>query len=237
MELLLTLITGLCFFIGYVFGLFSKDKNKVGVLAISLAFVVLVNLICFDILPEVIENFSWISVLFILVGLFLLKLLDLFVPHHHHHHEEINDDIKEHEDHIDHVNIITVIALFLHNILEAMALYGVSTTNLKSGFLMALGVAMHNIPLGLSFSTNKNKKNIIYLILLSLSGLFGGIICMFIGSLSPTIEHYILCLTLGMLLYLTIFEFCKDLWSNRRNINTLYGIIIGIVFVVITFII
>lgn len=237
MELILTLLTGLCFTFGYLIGFFGHNKEKINIIAISLAFVILLNLICFDIFPEVMENFNLYSLLFIICGLLILKVFDLLIPHHTHHHEEHNDNKIEHEGHSVHIGLITVLALFLHNVLEAMALYSLATENLKSGLIMALGVALHNIPLGLQLSSGIKNKNIIYLILLSLSGLFGGIICMNIGLLGPNIENYILCFTLGMLLYLVIFEFFPELWRLKKHIYTLYGIIIGIVFVILTFII
>lgn len=231
MKLLLTLLTGLFFLVGSLLNKIIKNKN-ISVLSISLAFIIILNLLLFDIGPEIFESFSVYNLLIILIGLIILKILDLYIPNHSHHHDEKNDNKKEHDNHLKHISVITIIALTVHNIIENIALYNISN-NLKAGILMCIGIGLHNIPLGLQIGGSLESKKV-SLSILTLSGFVGGLIGLLIGSISPFFENLILCLTFGMLLYLIIFEFLKEIWSSRKNIYTLYGIIIGVILIIIT---
>ncbi|MBQ6841520.1 MAG: ZIP family metal transporter [Bacilli bacterium] len=234
MSLLFTLITGLFFLLGIILNKIFKDKKNFSVLAIALAFVVLINLIGLDLLPEVAASVSWQVVLCVILGFILLKIMDLFVPHHEHHHKEKKDNVKEHNNHLEHISIITILALTLHNVIECMALYNVSLGDLKAGFLMCLAIGLHNIPLGFQIGGSLEKHRKLYIGVLTLSGLVGGFISLLIGTVPEIWTIYILAFTLGMLIYLTFFELLKELITSLKNIYALYGIIIGIVLVIIT---
>lgn len=232
--LIYTLLTGLFFLIGICLNKILKNKKNINVLAVSLSFVVLVNLICFDIIPEISENFNFKSFLVVVLGLAVLKIFDLFVPHHHHNHKDKHDNVKEHNEHLEHISIVSILSLTLHNIIECMALYTIANANNQAGLLMACGIALHNIPLGFQIGGSLNNNSKTYTVILTLSGFVGGVICMFLGTLSHAVETYILCFTLGMLIYLTIFELLKEIYSTRKNIYVYYGIIIGITIVMIS---
>lgn len=234
MALLFTLITGVFFLFGVILNLFVKNKKRISVLSIALAFVVMINLLLFDIMPEVFEEFNIVSILFIILGFFTLNIMDLFVPHHHHDHKETNDNEKEHNHHLEHISIITIIALSLHNIIECMALYNVTIKDWHSGLLMAIAIGLHNMPLGFQIGNNLERHKIISVLTLVLSGFVGGIISLVIGSLPEVFTLYILSFTLGMLIYLTICELFKELLNEIKNKYTFYGIIIGIILIVLT---
>lgn len=234
MGLLFTFITGAFFLLGIILNCVCKDKKNISVLAIALAFVVLLNLIGLDLLPEVCEEFNLIIVLFVIAGFALLKIMDLFVPHHHHEHKEKKDNIKEHNNHLEHISVITILALTLHNIIECMALYNVTGESVKAGLLMCLAIGLHNIPLGFQIGGSLKKHKFTYISILTLSGFCGGLISLIIGEISEIWTVYILSFTLGMLIYLTFFELLKELISSLKNKFTLYGIIIGIILIVIT---
>jgi len=234
MGLFFTLITGVFFLLGIIFNYVCKNKKNISVFAIALAFIVLLNLIFLDLIPEIFIEISFVKCLYIVLGFVMLKIMDLFVPHHEHHHKEKRDNIKEHNNHLEHISIITILALTLHNVIECMALFNVTLGSVSAGFLMCLAIGLHNIPLGFQIggSLNNNKK--LYVSILTLSGFAGGLISLLIGTISETITSYILCFTLGMLIYLTFFELLKELLSSLKNIYSLYGIIIGVILIVIT---
>lgn len=234
MGLLFTFITGVFFLLGIILNRICKDKKNISVLAIALAFVVLFNLIGLDLLPEIIVDLSFTRVLFILLGFILLKVMDLFVPHHNHHHKEKRDNVKEHNNHLEHISIITILALTLHNVVECMALYSLTSAELMAGFLMCLAIGLHNVPLGFQIGGSLKQHRKLYIAILTLSGFGGGLISLLIGTLSELWTGYILAFTLGMLVYLTFFEILKELISSLKNIYTLYGIIIGTILIVIT---
>lgn len=241
MGILLCLITGISFYGGYILSKIIKKPKIVSVISVSLAFVVLLNLIFLDIIPDIfvflISSFNYknliFSLLIIILGLLGLLYLDKFIPTHHHDHREVKDNLKEHNKHLEHISKISFLALIIHNILECMVLYLLAKESLAKGFLMTLAICLHNIPLGLQIGTGIKENKYTYLFLLTLSGLVGGILCLVLGSLPTLFEHYLLCFTFGMLLYLLLFELTPEIYHNLKNKYSLYGIIMGVIVIII----
>lgn len=232
-ALLLTIITGLFFLLGIFLNKICKSNKNINILSISLSFIILINLIIFDIIPEIKERITFYTFLFIILGLVLLKLMDFFVPHHHHEHKEKNDNIKEHNNHLNHIGFITIMALLLHNVIENMALFNVTISNFKAGILMCLGIGLHNIPLGFQIGSNLKNKGKFNIFILTISGFIGGIISLLFKDIPESITIYLLSFTLGMLIYLTIFELLKEVVQNIKNKYTYFGFIIGIILIII----
>ena len=171
MGIILCFLTGLFFLIGIFFLNNIKNKDKISLFTTSLAFIVMLGLLIFDLLPEIIENKNIYLIIPLAMGFFILVILDKLIPHHHHHHEEINDDKIDHIEHLNHIGVITIIALIIHNLLEGLTLYSVTLNSLNSGILMMIGVSLHNIPLGFQIgnSLKERKLNTYLIILLCLS--------------------------------------------------------------------
>ena len=225
MALLLTFFSGLFFLIGIIVYKYISNKVAFSRMSIACACVVIIGLISFDLVPEIIEVSNLWSILFIGIGLLALIFIDKLLPHHEHEHHENDEDKKEHIEHMEHVSLITIIALLLHNIIEGMALYGVSINNIKSGLIMLIGIGLHNLPFGFQIAPSiKNKKNIT---------LVGGLIFSIFGSLGETLEIIILSLTCGMLLHILLFELLKEVYEEIHKKETIYGIIIGIIMLII----
>lgn len=241
LPLFLTFIAGLFIALGSLIVYVTKNNDKFVHFAISMAFGVMAALVCFELLPEAIEvlsehfgNFKGYIVLGIcvLLGVGILKVLDLFVPNHDHH----NTSKKEELDNLYHIGIVSSVALILHNIIEGMSIYGVASTSLEMGLMMTLGVGFHNIPMGIVItsmfnrSTQKKKsKFIIVLLCISLSTLLGGVIMLFLSSLiNEVFIGILLGLTLGMLLYILLFELLEEIVEFKDKKISVLGIIIGI---------
>lgn len=234
--ILLTILTGLFFLIGIFVLNKNKNKEKTANLTMSLAFVVLLGLIAFDLLPEILETKNIYLIIPIIIGLLILILLDKFVPDHHHDHKEENDNIKEHNAHLNHISVVTIIALAIHNMIEGLSLYSISLSSIKSGILMMIGVSLHNIPLGFQIgnSITKSKKSTLLILLLCISSFLGALIVILFGELNENIISILLSLTMGMLLYILVFELFNEVRENIRKKETIYGLIIGIVILIIT---
>ena len=120
-----------------------------------------------------------------------------------------------------------------------MAVYNITTESLKLGILVALGVGLHNIPMGMIiYSTLKNegkKKKTILILLSSVSTFIGGVLMVSISALiSEFILGILLCLTLGMLLYIVFFELLPHVLHSKNKILSIIGIIIGILIILIS---
>lgn len=232
-SLLLTFLCGLFFLVGILLYKYSKNKERLNLISIACGCVILLGLIVTDLIPELLEIKKWWLILFVILGMSILLILDLFVPHHTHHHKEKKDDKEEHQGHIMHIGIMTIIALLLHNLVEGIALFSVSETNIKTGVLMTLGIGLHNLPFGFQVGsyTEKNKSHFLVILLIT-SGLFGGIIGYFFKGLNDLLLGAIIAITLGMILHIFLFELLKEVIANRKKKETIYGIIIGIIILI-----
>lgn len=243
MGLLLALLAGLFFIVGFIIANKSKNKEKLSYIAISLAFVVMLNLIFFDLIPEVLEIFEGnliFAVILVFLGISLLMLLDKLIPHHHHDHKDNEKNHHEHNSHIYHIGMVTLISLLLHNIIEGIAIYGLAVTSIKSGVFMCIGVALHNIPLGIEIAITLSKlqekkySNKILLTSLTLSSFIGGLLVSFFGNISELFLGAITALTLGMIIYIALFELLHEIYNNRKHKEVYYGIIIGVMIIVLS---
>lgn len=236
LGIIFTILVGLCFLIGIVILKNSKNKEKLSIFTISLAFVVMFGLVGLHLVPELVETKNIFLLMPCSIGFLILIILDKLIPHHHHEHTENHCDKIDHKKHLNHIGIITVIALTIHNIIEGLSLYSVTLNNVKSGILMMISISLHNIPLGFQIGNSINYKNNKLLItILCLSSFLGSLIMILFNGLSESIMTTLLALTLGMLLYILIFELFNELRKNMDKIENLYGIILGLIILLITY--
>ena len=228
---LITFLSGVSFFIGYLVTVLLNNNKKLVTFSLGFSFIIIFGLIIFDLLTECLELFDnkAIILLYALIGIVLLKLLDLFIPDHEHKSNK--------KDHMKHIGVISFIALFIHNIIESTAIYTASLTNTSLGLMMAIGVSFHNIPLGIQISSMiKNKKEKLLLITgLTFSSLVGIIV---LNLLKITLSDGVLCvlisITLGMLIYISLFELLCEVKENIKKKELQLGIFSGIVLVIIS---
>ena len=236
LGMIFTLITGLFFLIGIILLKNSTNKDKMSIFTTSLAFVVLLGLLFLDLIPEIIEAKNIYLIIPIIIGFLILIILDKLIPHHHHEHSDSGCDKLDHQLHLNHIGIITIIALAIHNLIEGIALYSVTINSLKSGILMMLSISLHNIPLGFQIgnSIDNSKYSKLLIFFLCISSLLGSLIMIVFGEINESILSILIALTLGMLLYILIFELFNEIKKYIEKKETLYGIIIGIIILLIT---
>ena len=244
-ALLLTLFAGLFIIIGSALGIYSKNSKSVIDMSISIAFGVIIGLMALEVMPDSykvlsgeIGTFRSIIAIIILViiGILLLKILDMFVPCHEHEsshdHEHINDDC--HNEHLLHVGVLFGAAILVHNIIEGAGLYLIAKGDTTNGLLFCLGIGLHNIPLGLVATTsiiNSNMKKtrmLLILTLITVSSFIGGFIIALLGSISAITEGILLGLTLGMLVYISVFELSRQIYHMENKTLTRMCILFGL---------
>ena len=238
LGIILTLLTGLFFLIGILVLNNSRNKGKLALFTTALASVVMAGLLFTDLLPEIMEAKNNLLIIPAFIGFLVLVLLDKLIPHHHHVHTEKHCDKVEHEHHLNHIGTITILALAIHNMIEGLTLYSVTLNSFKSGLLMMISISLHNIPLGFQIGNSlENKKNSkLLIILLCLSSLVGALIMIAFGGFSEKIISILLALTFGMLLYIFLFELLNEIKKYLIKKETIYGIIIGVIVLIITYV-
>lgn len=246
MGLVLTFVVGLFILIGTLIVYKTKDNDRVVNFSISLAFGVIITLIVLEIIPEsyeiFIQKFKLISTIVLIIassmiGIGFLKILDKFVPEHHEH----GKSKKKKEENLHHIGIVSSIALSMHNLIEGFALYTATATDMKMGVMMCIGIGLHNIPMGMIVTStfvkgNKDKKKIaLILSFITLSTFIGGLFSNFLyGYISNDVIGILLGITLGMLLYISIFELLPKIIKTKYKKDTIIGIVIGILLLIIS---
>ena len=227
---LITFISGIAFYIGYLIPRLFVDKKRLIVFSIGFSFSILIGLSLFDLLPECFELIdNWYMImLYIIIGILILKAFDLLLPNHEHSHSS---------KHIEHISLISCIALLLHNIIEATAIYTTGLNDIRMGVLMAIGVSCHNIPLGVQITslTKSSKRAFIMITLLALSSIIGIILLqLFNIVLTDNLIGVLMGITLGMLVYLIFFELFCEVKDNIKTKEMFYGIFFGIAVIVLS---
>ncbi len=240
MGLLVTFILGIFILIGVLIIRLTRNSKIIEQLSISIALGTMSSLIILDLIPEILEVFKidniFLVISFILLGIIILKLLDMFIPEHDYEHGLSHD--CSHEN-LVHIGIISTLAIVLHNIIEGMAVYSMITENVRMGALVAIGVGLHNIPMGMIiYSTLEKEKNVKKMALLTasiFSTFIGGVLMSLISSLlNEFVIGLLICITLGMLIYITLFELIPHILHNKNKKLSILGIIIGILILFIS---
>lgn len=234
MGILITFFLGIFILLGAAIAKAAKNEKLIEQLSISIAFGTMATLSLTELIPEAIENTggnTLLTIVLVFTGVIILKILDKFIPDHDNAHGFDHDCTPEN---VIHIGIISSIAVILHNIIEGMAVYSITSTSLTTAFMLSLGVGLHNIPMGMViYSTLKHEKKNIKLFLLatvSLSTMAGGIIMNFMWSaINDFVIGILISLTLGMIIYLIIFELLPHIMHSKNKKLSILGILIGIV--------
>ena len=254
-ALLLPLLAGVFFLGGFLLVKFAKKKKELSIFATSMALIVMLGMIFFDLVPEIIEmSESFIQVGktekvvfilgFVIFGILLLKIFDLFIPHHHHEHIESEKNKTEHNHHVFHIGFIMSLSLILHNVLEGMSIYIIGLESISAGLLTAIAVGCHNLPLGIEVATSiesekKGRKvKVVLELLLVFSSLIGALVLFFCqNSLPDVFMLALISIACGMILYIALFELLNETLNYLKRRETYYGFAVGVlVILLMTFI-
>jgi ZIP family zinc transporter len=114
------------------------------------------------------------------------------------------------------LGILTILALFLHNLPEGLATFSATLLDQKLGIEIAVATAMHNIPEGISvaipiyLATKSKKKAVLYAFLSGLAEPIGGLLAYGIllpfiqGPMGGTVLNFMLALTAGIMIYISV---------------------------------
>ena len=134
---------------------------------------------------------------------------------------------------------MSAVAVIVHNLIEGMSLYLVSSNDMMSGLFMCIAVGLHNIPMGLVitstlYNSNYSKKttNKICLVV-SISTFVGGLIMFMLGGVPKITEGILLGITLGMLIYISVFELFHQIYHMKSKKISNIGVGFGMTLLVI----
>lgn len=238
MALIVTLVLGLFLLFGMFIIKIFPNKELIEHLSVALAFGAMVALAAFDLIPEILEEYEvkmlWLPLIFVVIGVLLLKAFDRFIPDHHD-----DDDDEETEENLIHIGMISAVAIILHNVVEGMTVYNLASQSAQMGFTLAIGIGLHNIPMGMLIYAGIEKvrkwKRHTMIVVSVLSTFIGGLLMMFIsGLLTETVISLLICIALGMVIYIIIFELRPSILHMHSMTIRIAGPLIGFVLVLIS---
>ena len=240
LALFITFLLGFFIIIGVIIAFVLKKQKKVLDFIFAFALSILTMLILVDLLGHTIEHLGikhiYLFILFTCLGLLIFKIIDDFVPEH----EDAKMTKNEEKKNIVHIGVLATIALIIHNFVEGMAIYLTSANDINLGIMMALGVGIHNIPLGIIITTTLNSdkntgKYLFCIISLFISSFLGGLLLYLlnINTVSDIVIGSLLALTIGMLLYIIIFELYPKVKKTTNKKITIIGLVTGVIIALI----
>lgn len=237
MPLLITFLAGFSCFLGAAVIKVSKNPHIIEQLSIAIAAGSLLSLMIFDFLPDIYEfttKKNWyFTVVFVLVGVLILKVLDLFIPDHHDTHS--NHD----KENAAHIGLISALAVVLHNIVEGMSVYTLSS-DISQGIVFAVGISLHNIPMGMLICStlqknSKTKKTLLVLALVTISTFIGGLLMAFIGeAMTQNVQNSLVLIALGMIIYIVFAELIPHIVRTKPILPSIIGGVAGFLLVMIS---
>ncbi len=144
------------------------------------------------------------------------------------------------------LGIITILALFLHNLPEGLATFSSTLLDPKLGVEIAIATAMHNIPEGISvaipiyLATKNKKKAVFYAFISGLAEPVGGLIAY--GILLPFIQgpagqmvlNFMLALTAGIMIYISVDVLIPTAKSIEYKHTMIIGFTLGMLIIGMT---
>jgi ZIP family zinc transporter len=131
---------------------------------------------------------------------------------------------------------MAMLAISVHNLAEGAAIYAIATQDISAGLMLALGVGLHNAPMGmLVYSTleTSRARGAAFLASAALSTFVGGLIMFFLGNLiSEAVMLGVVCVALGMIAYILLDELLPAMIRGKNPVRSIIGIAIGAAFVV-----
>ena len=187
-----------------------------------------------ELIPESINLSSvWICGIGILAGSLVMFSLDKLIPHIH-----LELCSQEQGCRLRRTALYLLIGIFLHNFPEGMAIALGSVTEIKLSIIIALAIAIHDIPEGICTSapyfhcTGKRMKSF----LLSSSTAIPTIAGFFLAGalfsiITPAMVGLIAGATAGLMIYITCDELIPTS-CNSKSHETMFSLIFGVLFVI-----
>ena len=226
------------FFSTFLGGLFAvRFKNQLHSI-MAFAAGVLLGVVCFDILPEIIEqikiyNFKPIEVMVALVtGFLLFHILEKTILIHQAHEEDYTD--HKHPQ----VGVFSALALAGHSFMDGVGIglgFQVSTA---VGLLVAIAIISHDFTDGMNTVTlmlahkNTIKKSKMFLLLDSITPVLGAVSTLFF-KVSPHFLILYLGFFAGFLLYIGASDILPEAHSKSSSFKLIGLTILGTVFIFI----
>ena len=259
MAFLFTLIAGLSTGIGSLIAFLAKKTNK-KFLSISLGFsagvMIYVSMVeifasAQDTLTTALgERFgSWVTVISFFGGMFLITLIDKFIPSEENPHDiKLMDNVEDSEKIIEEnkhketsklmrTGVFTALAIAIHNFPEGLATFVSALQSPSIAIPIVAAIAIHNIPEGISvsvpiyYATGSKKKAFIYSFMSGLAEPMGAIVgyLILLPIMNDTVFGIIFASVAGIMVFISLDELLPSAREYGEHHLSIYGLISGMI--------
>lgn len=247
----LTLIAGLATGIGSLLALFTSTTNT-KFLSVALGFsagvMIYVSMIeifvkAKDALTEAMGVVwgNWMTVGGFFAGMFLIALIDKFIPHKTNPHEAKKvEEMKQPEENVQKQGLLrmgtfTALAIAIHNFPEGIATFTSALQDPKLGIAITFAIAIHNIPEGIAvsvpvyYATGDRKKAFQFSFLSGLAEPVGALIAYMIlmPFLNDIIFGILFAAVAGIMVFISVDELLPAAKKYDETHLSIYGIVGG----------
>ncbi|SDX31793.1 zinc transporter ZupT [Tepidimicrobium xylanilyticum] len=251
----LTLFAGLSTGIGSTLAFYTKQTDKKflsGALGFSAGVMIYVSFI--EIFVKAKESLElvygptkgyWITTIAFFVGIFIIALIDRFVPSEKNPHEM--RDVKEmkgngievefESEELMRMGLFSALAIAIHNFPEGLATFISAAQDPSLGISIAIAIAIHNIPEGIAvsvpiyFATGSRKKAFSYSFLSGLSEPLGALVgyLILMRIFNEKLFGLVFAAVAGIMVYISLDELLPTAEKYGEHHTAIYGLISGMV--------
>ncbi len=247
----LTLFAGLSTGIGSAIAFFARRTNT-RLLSISLGFSagVMIYVSFVEMFAEANHSLvnemgetagNWATAGAFFSGIFLIAIVDKFVPSFENPHEVQRVEAMEDQEQalkykkLFRMGIMAALAIAIHNFPEGLATFISALKDVKLGIPIAVAIAIHNIPEGVAvsvpiyYATGSRKKAFIYSFLSGLAEPVGAIVGYLI--LMPFINDMmfgiLFAAVAGIMVFISLDELLPSAREYGEHHYSIYGLVAG----------
>lgn len=143
---------------GVIYLLNFKDRDLSRILSISLGISagVMIAISVFELIPYTLSKIDFVSsTISFFIGFILIMIIDILIPHFYKEEKNLDqndlDRLNDKND-IKKVGYLTALGIAIHNLPEGMTSFSGFLVSPLLGITTALAIAIHNIPEGISVS-------------------------------------------------------------------------------------
>jgi len=222
--------------VGSLIGVIRKPSEIFMYNMLAFAGGVMLAISFLQLIPESIKFSSiWVAVFGVLIGSLFMFGVDKIIPHIHPElcSQEQGRNLKRTATHL-------IIGIFLHNFPEGMAIAIGVVADIKISIVIALAIAIHDIPEAICTSapyyycTKKRLKSFLISSSTAIPTIVGFLLASWFYNYTPlSLVGFIIGATAGLMIYITSDEIIPASCGRLSNHTTIFSLIAGILLVIL----
>ena len=256
LAFLLTLLSGLATGIGGLITLFTKRSNN-RFLSISMGFSagVMIYVSMIELFPEANallggmygeKTGSLYTVLSFFAGMFLIALIDKFIPEDENPHEMASCPLPAVQNgktqNLKRTGVMTAVAIAIHNFPEGIATFMAAMQDPRLGVPIAVAIAVHNIPEGIAvsvpvyYATGSRAKAFRLSFLSGLAEPVGALLAWLVlmPFLTDTLFGLIFAGVAGIMVFISVDQLLPSARKYGEHHVSIYGLIVGMMIMAVS---